>query len=1562
MASKDSFAYQGPYQDDPSDFLAPHNAQAADPSDFLIQEAPPGDSSPTPLAGGETSDTLGDDVFAYTPEKVKALQERIGDEPESDKVGGELRTVLTAKDALPRNLREFSDKLPFVGLLFSGAESYRLIADANDVKNGTATPEQTKRIEEFAVDQAKRAGADKTFGYYVASILTEAPAFIVEFLATAGIAAIGKAGVRKALGEGAKFAAAKAAAGAAKKAVSEGGEAAAKKLLKDEIENLARFETGKFVDRRVSEGIGRWAAETAGGAVTRTAIGMPHRVFGNLVDTIMPKVNATVDDKGEIAYALSNDQDGFWAALTKAFGRQTVEVATEEMGALLVPVAKLFRGVTPAVKASVLSRWAFLHPGESASGLMKKLRDGGWNGVIGEMFEERMADVLNPAVEAGVDATTTNERFTDAYSRHFSLPTLKQLFAEAVSFGVISGVGIAQEMRSARAKDYRKESVKERVKAAYQEDQNDILGNNVLDFSEQKAIGEAMMKRDPVLKDWEVISTIDQIETPEGRDSYRFVKALAKGLFGADVVFVVPGKDAKRDENRLNGRFLINDTTGRRAIFINAEKPQYWFPAIFGHEYKHTLETDEEFARTMTELQDFVKGSPEIMARVKPELDAIIELYGKTEEGFGEEAAWSEYGARIFETLFADPTFHEKILEEKPTLYGKILEYIQDFFEKIDDFLRTSGIASSYYSKAEMEKQLGLEGYRKMEAMMVKAVRSKLARNGGAAGRPSSNPKSSAEIAKFAGFDAEASTEETMKYGESIYDNDNAVAALVENLVEAETEFGQLIARIDAGLANEADEKSLGVAAYRPQQYREALQAANEARRKNGLDPIAPELEVSRETQIGPEPGKPDDAGAGKAQGERAPKEASGVDKKASEGEGGTIGKSSITPIRDNKLLERAAVAARSAEQEGIKIGKEEFDAIYDKLEDLKASAGEAASSFSKRVAETDKRLALTIANEREESRKKFDQENMGSYYRLRAQALENRQLLSGLLNEVKNSYGKDDAKFNAALDKIMAVNAPELVNNLTGYVRAIRGAENQEEFAEAMGDMIDRYRAITGQKQGSVQQGRYVSKSGIEINKPESTSEGSVTGKSSMTPQRPKFSKIGIVSREGQVEYADHPDTKTTHVYKFAVFPYGSKGFRVTEDGKTVIWSLREIPDEDARYAVENRLKLSSPSHVTLDQFYGRVMGSSSMSDKLYDGHLSFQDKVMGKPKSPGDASRRRAKAEAWQQAMMKMIWSGNAEAERRALAAIETVDHAARVDVELELGMAKADRITGKSSMTPDYEYMAKLGFAPDQADAFAKQMEKLDKSVKDGVDTIFKAARRSRPSKPVYEEDDIEATEPEKKFYLVKKQGRITRLTESQAKAVGAVKVAAKVATLAKVIQNPTTGEFSVSETRRGYIVTNIDRKKNHHMIDEDGKVIKLPANEWYEEGSAPTSTGMSFPFDSGVVLRSKDGKERFIRLAGETPTHWISNGYYKSVRIPKSEFPDAIPQGDELTAHYLGMLRQTENPVRGAAANEAKGGRFTRRYGKELKIKSAEKIPQGWYVRLEDGTDKVLQDDN
>ena len=289
---------------------------------------------------------------------------------------------------------EWSQVLPGGGIV-QGVEALNILSISNKLQDGESlTNSDQKKYNEF-IDKQIEMGV-RGFDYLGAGTYygAQLPAFMAEFAATGGIG--------------------KAAQTATVKAITQG---VARTALQ---QNIAR-QTGR---------VARVAAQSA------VMVPMQVRNYGE-----QRLGGLTITDKGEGFFRGSKDSPAMSAL--KAYAHTSVEVASELSGAtinkyLIHPITKRLK--TPLINAisslpeklqvGLFTAYQKINRNATVS---KAFTAAGWNGMLAELGEERVADILRETVNLTLEDGYTFDQVLDGLT-----PTKDQLLLEA---GLIVAMG-----------------------------------------------------------------------------------------------------------------------------------------------------------------------------------------------------------------------------------------------------------------------------------------------------------------------------------------------------------------------------------------------------------------------------------------------------------------------------------------------------------------------------------------------------------------------------------------------------------------------------------------------------------------------------------------------------------------------------------------------------------------------------------------------------------------------------------------------------------------------------------------------------------------------------------------------------------------------------------------------------------------------------------------------------------------------------------------------------------------------------------------------------------------
>ena len=307
--------------------------------------------------------------------------------------------------------------IPFLG---GAAETYSLlnvVYAAKAVNEGTATDEQTKLLNEWWLESQLEAIRGGTWGQTVGGIIGQLPAFGLEIWATSGTYTAG----RKA------------------------GRAVAIKTINDAVERIGGKTARGALQKHAAGRLSRRALVSVTGGVRGAAEqatfagALSGRLSASSLRNIIPEMELSEDELGQLALTIEGTDMSAASAIFRGLTDQLIEYGSERMGWMTgrAGLGKLI-GKVPradqvnAWKAVIAKRWLSGGAGRTVKGFDDSLKKMGWNGVIGEMFEERVGELAR----VPVDAMTLEEW-------EYALPDFEQLSAEFVAFLVPGGFNMA---------------------------------------------------------------------------------------------------------------------------------------------------------------------------------------------------------------------------------------------------------------------------------------------------------------------------------------------------------------------------------------------------------------------------------------------------------------------------------------------------------------------------------------------------------------------------------------------------------------------------------------------------------------------------------------------------------------------------------------------------------------------------------------------------------------------------------------------------------------------------------------------------------------------------------------------------------------------------------------------------------------------------------------------------------------------------------------------------------------------------------------------------------------
>lgn len=218
---------------------------------------------------------------------------------------------------------------------------------------------------------------DKGLGYKVGEVVTNLPHYMLEFAMTGGVFNIAKAGTTKIIGK------------------------------------VAQETMPQVATNIVSSSIGAIAQNTA----------LVPQWSNRTLEYMIPQYELVQGKSGDKLIQKIGGEDDFKTALKKGYLSNLVETATERIG---VVVEK----PTDFIMKAVLSKFGAKTGAKTVSELMKLAEKAGWNGIVGEVFEEEVGEVL----QAPIDQRKYYNPFTTKEGQ-------ERLLVETLGIGAFGGIG-----------------------------------------------------------------------------------------------------------------------------------------------------------------------------------------------------------------------------------------------------------------------------------------------------------------------------------------------------------------------------------------------------------------------------------------------------------------------------------------------------------------------------------------------------------------------------------------------------------------------------------------------------------------------------------------------------------------------------------------------------------------------------------------------------------------------------------------------------------------------------------------------------------------------------------------------------------------------------------------------------------------------------------------------------------------------------------------------------------------------------------------------------------------
>lgn len=242
------------------------------------------------------------------------------------------------------------EKAPFAGGIYGAYYSWNAMRGAKNIAAGRGENEDYAALAQLIVKRERDAQRQAELGTLgrIVDLATSVPGYAAEFIATGGAFTAGKGLVQR----------------------------AAVKLLEKQAEQTAVR-------------VGVKVAGTAAGAAAQS-LAMPQLIAKNAVENMTPQLQLAQDEAGQLQAIITDQSDGFAAAVAKAGLDTFIEVGSERTGGIIGKLLSKVPGASKlaGLKAAITSRW-LSKPGNTVGALTNRLAKGAaWDGIIGEVGEE----------------------------------------------------------------------------------------------------------------------------------------------------------------------------------------------------------------------------------------------------------------------------------------------------------------------------------------------------------------------------------------------------------------------------------------------------------------------------------------------------------------------------------------------------------------------------------------------------------------------------------------------------------------------------------------------------------------------------------------------------------------------------------------------------------------------------------------------------------------------------------------------------------------------------------------------------------------------------------------------------------------------------------------------------------------------------------------------------------------------------------------------------------------------------------------------------------------------
>lgn len=337
------------------------------------------------------------------------------------------------------NKKNKHELLPYAGTISQGKQTFKIKSISDKLRNGQRiSAEERQQFDEFLLDMAEVQARGYTFGGSVTNIGLETLPFVAEF----GVGLLTSGGV-----------------GSLGSATAKGGIKATLKGMQSNVAKTLAEKTGSQIAGDIAKGAGKvvYNATLNPRTTAFTATRLPQQVYARIGD-VMLSDSLAITEEGQVI--LKEAETNPAIAFMKALALTNIEVASEASGDILV--RPFLHGMERVVGLKALKQLTKIKLPENFAKLAEDVTNMpfaravdqlGFNGILEEIGEERVADLLKFSFNLDEQEGYSFEQFLDS-----AFPTPAELAQEAVAFGVIgAGANVAHKGLQKVSENYTKD-------------------------------------------------------------------------------------------------------------------------------------------------------------------------------------------------------------------------------------------------------------------------------------------------------------------------------------------------------------------------------------------------------------------------------------------------------------------------------------------------------------------------------------------------------------------------------------------------------------------------------------------------------------------------------------------------------------------------------------------------------------------------------------------------------------------------------------------------------------------------------------------------------------------------------------------------------------------------------------------------------------------------------------------------------------------------------------------------------------------------------------------------